>query len=194
MASLNCILHPHHVTLMDHPHNFQSFRRHFDDPYYIHESVDGHSHRGVVAPKFDVYGGQTAYLLNGELPGVADRKEIRINWLTNQTLVVQGYMRPEIQPDWENGLGVSVENGTIPSKVAQDATAKFTNGGSDSVTAEPKTWLRERPHGEFERSFTFPTDVQHEGVRARLEDGVLRIIVYKASPSKAEQMKRIPIE
>ena len=66
---------------MDHPHTFQSFRHHLEDPYYCHESHDGHSHRGLVAPKFDVYGNETSYLLNGELPGVADKKEIQIQWI-----------------------------------------------------------------------------------------------------------------
>ena len=42
-----------------------------------------------------------------------------------------------------------------------------------------KIWLWERSIGEFSRTFTFPTDVEHENVTAGLNNGVLTVTVPK---------------
>lgn len=53
-----------------------------------------------------------------------------------------------------------------------------------------KVWLYERSIGQFSRSFTFPTRVEHENVSANLENGVLSITVPKAPK---HQLRRIAI-
>jgi len=53
-----------------------------------------------------------------------------------------------------------------------------------------KLWLYERSVGEFTRAFTFAARVEHEGVTASLENGVLRVTVPKA---KAHQPRRIVV-
>lgn len=42
----------------------------------------------------------------------------------------------------------------------------------------------ERTYGHFERTFTLPTDVAADKIRARYQDGVLEIVVPKAEAAK----------
>lgn len=56
---------------------------------------------------------------------------------------------------------------------------------------EGDTWhVTERSYGAFQRSFSFPADVDAESVEATSENGVLKIKVMKA---KEQQPKRIQI-
>ncbi|KAK4192626.1 HSP20-like chaperone [Podospora australis] len=43
-----------------------------------------------------------------------------------------------------------------------------------------KIWLQERSIGEFSRTFSFPSRVDHDGVTAKLEHGILNVVVPKA--------------
>ena len=53
-----------------------------------------------------------------------------------------------------------------------------------------KYWISERSVGEFSRSFQFPTRVEHDGVSASLNNGVLTVVVPKA---KKHESRRIAI-
>lgn len=55
---------------------------------------------------------------------------------------------------------------------------------------EPRYWLWERAVGDFSRSFTFPTRVDHDGVSASLNNGILTVTVPKA---KQPATRRIAI-
>ncbi|KAI1131713.1 30 kDa heat shock protein [Nemania abortiva] len=59
--------------------------------------------------------------------------------------------------------------------------------------AEPKQpkhkfWVYERSVGNFSRSFTFSSRVDHEGVSASLENGILTVIVPKAKKPEARRI------
>jgi len=234
MGSLNYFSHPHHVALMDRSHTFQSLRHRSDDPHNRHES--GHSHKGLLAPHFDVFGTETAYFLNGEIPGVADKTQISIAWLASETLVVRGWMKPiDNEAEWSAGpladstLPVAQEKSSSEEPVmigrplagpgdtqqtngrdtngrdtnghdtnGRDTSGHDTNGGDkasndNDVKKELKCWLHERTTGEFERSFTFPTEVNSDGVRARLENGILKMMVPKIAETVGDT-KWIPID
>jgi HSP20 family protein len=47
----------------------------------------------------------------------------------------------------------------------------------------------ERNYGRFERSFSLPTTVKADAVRAAFEDGVLKITLPKAETAKARQIE-----
>src|SRR5882757_4828218 len=115
MNSLACLMHPHHISLID-THSLRAKLQHAGDPYY---NVDGlPSHHGVLAPKFDVFeihsatlapssnpsatsgdaNGDTAalevsaaadWLVVGELPGLK-MEDIKIEWLDGTTVFVCG--------------------------------------------------------------------------------------------------------
>jgi HSP20 family molecular chaperone IbpA len=56
----------------------------------------------------------------------------------------------------------------------------------------PRRLLNERHLGEFMRSFTFPMEVDSDGMKANLSNGLLRIVVPKKVGSVIES-KRIDI-
>ena len=47
----------------------------------------------------------------------------------------------------------------------------------------------ERPYGLFSRSFSLPTTVDHEKVKASHNDGILRIVLPKKEETKPKQIK-----
>src|ERR1700726_3871963 len=93
MATLNCILHPHHISLMRTPFNFHSLFPSFQDridPYYEYDRMP--SHKGLHRPRFNVTETETAYLIDGEFPGISDKSKISVDWLQNQVLIVRGFI------------------------------------------------------------------------------------------------------
>lgn len=89
MSNLNCLLHPHHVSLVSQPHTFQAFYKSFSDrvnSYHDHNRVM--SHDNVFAPQFNVVETETSYVLDGEVPGVGDQRSIHVVWLQNQVLAI----------------------------------------------------------------------------------------------------------
>ncbi len=95
MATLNRILHPHHVSLIDQPYTLQSLFHSFEDrvdPYYEIDALP--SHKRLGRPRFNVSETETAFLLDGEVPGVADKNQISVEWLQNQVLIIRGTTKP----------------------------------------------------------------------------------------------------
>jgi HSP20 family molecular chaperone IbpA len=92
---------------------------------------------------------------------------------------------------------VSEEGEDDASTVAGDhnaLTPATTNAGevakpAESQEPEAKFWVSERSVGEFHRSFTFPTRVDHDGVKASLKNGILSIVVPKAQAPKARKIE-----
>jgi HSP20 family molecular chaperone IbpA len=108
MSTFN-ILHPHHVFLPKSPHNFSSLLHQWQDRISPYSDVDSrHSLRDVIAPRFDVWETEFAYLLDGEVPGIGDRSQISVEWLENQTLYVRGVIKPETE--YEKVLPFDIEN------------------------------------------------------------------------------------
>ena len=64
----------------------------------------------------------------------------------------------------------------------------------DSEDAEGKYIRRERYSGSCARSFYVGEGVKQEDVRARFEDGILKLSVPKENPRKMEENKYIAIE
>jgi HSP20 family molecular chaperone IbpA len=58
----------------------------------------------------------------------------------------------------------------------------------------PRRLLRERSLGVFQRSFTFPDEVNADGMKATLKDGLLRIVVPKTLTDKPGTEKMIHVE
>lgn len=53
-----------------------------------------------------------------------------------------------------------------------------------------ENYLRlERPYGTFSRSFSLPTTVDYEKVKASQKDGILRIVLPKKEETKPKQIK-----
>jgi HSP20 family molecular chaperone IbpA len=139
------------------------------------------------APKFDVREAKEAYYLDGELPGIA-QKEIDIEFTDPQTMVVKGRVEREyasdIQPEGPEGKGKKVQDGEkgVTKKGEEEEEEE---GGRHSY------WVSERSVGEFHRTFTFPSRVDNEAVKAKLKDGILSVTIPKVVGKGG---KRITVE
>jgi HSP20 family protein len=94
---------------------------------------------------------------------------------------------------------VADEGADEASTVAGDhnaLTPATTNAGETAKDAQPqqpegKYWISERSVGQFHRSFSFPSRVDHEAVKANLKNGILSIVVPK---SQAPKTRRIEVQ
>jgi HSP20 family protein len=156
-------------------------------------------------PKFDIKETNEGYELHGELPGV-DQKDINIEWTDNNTLTISGRhehvreegQRPqgfiegaEASEQKKLGHQPTVEDDPTESnnKVAKQSDQKEVSKQDESAKA--KYWVSERSVGEFHRSFAFPARVDQDAVKASLKNGILSILVPKAS---APRSRKINIE
>jgi len=150
-------------------------------------------------PKFDVRELKDSYELHGELPGIA-QKDISVEWEDGQTLTISGHTErhSETKPsDAGTEAGEASSNkyqATVEDGQDEPASTEVVEKPTQEVSAEgdaPKYWITERSVGEFRRSWTFPSRVDQESVKASLKDGILSIVVPKAS---RPQPKKITIE
>jgi len=153
-------------------------------------------------PKFDVKETKESYELHGELPGV-EQKDIEITWQDGNTLAISGHVEHRVerkkgfvegeepkskQPTVEDEKEGAEKEGAEKEETAVAAT------GSKELQKKPEDegryWITERSVGEYHRSFSFPSPVDHDNVKATLKNGVLTVIVPKA---RRIQPKRIAI-
>lgn len=164
------------------------------------------------APKFDVYELRDGYHLDGELPGV-DQHNIDIEFTDPHTLVIKGRVEREyrdVSPaethETEDAVNSTPSSPSVKSlqPTVEDESEEGNTTAADTPTkpadkqvrkSDPrpahKYWVSERSVGEFHRTFTFPTRVDQEAVKASLKNGILSIVIPKAS---APKVKKITIE
>jgi HSP20 family protein len=193
---------------------FPRFTQEFAPMFRLFDEFDKQAFRNIdrelnnvrsFTPKFDVKENKEGYELHGELPGV-DQKDINIEWTDNNTLTISGrheHVREEGQRPQgfiENGeaseqkkLGhqptVEDDPSESDNKVTKQSEQKEVSKQDESAKA--KYWVSERSVGEFHRSFAFPARVDQDNVKASLKNGILSILVPKAS---APQSRKINIE
>jgi len=184
------------------------------DTYSKSSSGNGHHHRSHVktfTPKFDVRELPDAYELHGELPGI-DQKDIEIEFTDAQTLTVRGRTERTYQSGTppSNLVEGSKSSGAITEGGEQNNSHKATvedekaaNDNSTTVSTQEKEekeqkpqqpqdqakyWVSERTVGEFARSFSFPTRVDQDGVKATMKNGILTIWVPKAKKHESRKI------
>lgn len=145
-------------------------------------------------PAFDVRELDDGYYLDGELPGV-NQSNIDIEFSDPQTLVIKGHTERAYQnettdhADSKNGA----RRWRQPTVEDEEAASTDTDTDSDSVTPETQPsfhyWASERSIGEFQRTFTFPTRVDQDAVRASLKNGILSVVVPKEAAPKTKKIR-----
>jgi HSP20 family protein len=159
---------------------------------------------GGFQPRFDVRETKEAYELSGELPGI-EQKDINIEWQGSDTLTISGRTEHRSErgtppkgfiegEDKNQSHQPTVEDEAGEGSSSQQKTAVATTGSKDVQKHDPaqgRYWIAERSVGEYSRSFSFPSPVDHDNVKASLKNGVLNIVVPKAKPT---QPKKIQIE
>lgn len=160
MSTLECLLHPHHISLVD-THSLRAKLRHTGDAYY---NVDGlPSHRGLLAPQFDVFEVDeraAGWLLVGNVPGMKSIEEIKLEWLEDTTLFIRGRLATTSIPTF----------GQTESKIL-------------------KTVHKERHEGAFERSITLPAAADTKGLKLEVKDGLVFIRIPKKLSAETETEK-----
>lgn len=160
----------------------------------------------TFAPKFDVRETKEGYYLDGELPGV-NQKDIEIEFTDAETLVVKGrsereYSKTDVDEDQKQiedhkAHQATVEDADESGETGETKAVATTDKPSDKQVSKQseqpkhKYWISERTIGEFQRTFTFPTRINQDNVKANLKNGVLSIFVPRAT---APTTKKIRVE
>lgn len=170
-------------------------------------------------PRFDVKENREAYELHGELPGI-EQKDLTLEFTDANTLSIRGRTETVREEGTRPGaIEGQPEQQKIAEKAETESTASNASNyhkatvedeagaqegavttseapASQEVTQAPKAdgpkyWVSERSVGSFARSFSFPTRVDQDAVKASLKNGILSIVVPKAA---APTNRRINIE
>ncbi|KEF59238.1 uncharacterized protein A1O9_04082 [Exophiala aquamarina CBS 119918] len=177
--------HLHHVPL---PYLAHKVHRTFHD-----RDLDVHQ------PRADVRETLKNFYLEIELPGIKDKSELHLRWTSMRTLLVTSKTaRPEI-PEEELADAPVVKPATPETdlheeaKVSMDESRKSsTSKSSSSTRKEPHLTVHERLIGEVLRAFNFPVDVDRDNTHAKLDAGLLRIIIPKAEHEQTEHVN-VPV-
>lgn len=185
---------------------------HLLDDYDVHRSKSPKSRvtpTRSFSPRFDVYEQDGSYHLDGELPGV-DQNNIDIEFTDAHTLVIKGRVDRQYNDTASNtsdGVDERADDAssnqslqpTVEDEDEPNATAIPESPASISQPASVprksgfsfKYWASERSLGQFHRTFSFPTRVDQNAVRASLRNGILSVIVPKET---APKLKKIRVE
>jgi len=170
----------------------------------------GHSHVRAFTPSFDIIETKDAYILEGELPGLSDKRAVIIEFTDHQTLLVKGKIEkvattaPAAQSEakqitsGEEHHGEKERPKTPPKPTVEDDIDEDDDGKSNILTPastivshqekkpeqqqkkeQIRYWVSERTIGSFQRTFSFPGLIDQDKVTARLENGILTIVVPK---------------
>jgi len=106
METLHHLLHPHHVSFLKGHTSLHTLHQHNEDPYY---GIDKRpSHAGVSAPRFDVREGASAWVLDGEIPGLTSMGDVIAEFVEDQVLVVRGTVKPKGIPTGEKLVSIDL--------------------------------------------------------------------------------------
>lgn len=127
--------------------------------------------RGFDDIEKKLYGKHAAHVMKTDVRDNNDRYEIVID--------LPGFKKDEITLDLENGyLSVSAAKGL----------------DKDEKTEKGRIIRRERYSGAMQRAFYVGGDVKEDDIKARFEDGVLKLTIPKKEEKKLPEKKTIMIE
>jgi HSP20 family protein len=166
--------------------------------------IGGHhyrSHLKAFTPKFDVKETAQAYELYGELPGI-EQKDVELEFTDQQTLTIKGRTEhsftkgtpPAGFVEGPEMSGMITEGGKNDAQKSHKDNTNTNTGTAvvktDEGNKEPdhKYWVSERRVGEFSRSFSFPTRVDQDQVKASMKNGVLSILIPKLEKAKSRKI------
>jgi len=141
----------------------------------------------AFSPSFDVHETEHEYVLEGELPGLTDKKDVSIEFTDDKTILVHGRIERShtIYRD-SHGNVQTIEQGEEQKKIEGGSEDKQGRDNEEKEKEKEKDkksglkcWLSERSVGEFSRSFSFPTTVDVDRVKASLANGILKVAVPK---------------
>ena len=167
----------------------------------------GHSHFRAFTPSFDIIETKDTYILEGELPGLSDKRAVDIEFTDYQTLLVKGKIEKSASVAQSEAKQITSEEEhreekerpkTPPKPTVEDDIDEDDDGKSNILTPastivshqekkpeqqqkkeQIRYWVSERTIGSFQRTFSFPGLIDQDKVTASLANGILTIVVPK---------------
>lgn len=148
---------------------------------FAHPYGDGYP---LPAPHCDIRESNSAYYVDIELPGLRDKKDVRLRWTGARSLFIDASIQRQPLPEeaLEPSAGSSSE---------VDGHDKNKNEKHEKTFHFLK---RERKTGELARAFNFPVDVEQDRTVAKLAYGVLTVTVPKTEKEQQEEHKQVEID
>ncbi|KAG9781085.1 hypothetical protein KCU88_g3530, partial [Aureobasidium melanogenum] len=175
----------------------------------------------VHIPKADVRETMSNFYIEVELPGISDKSQLHLRWTSMRTLLVTSKVsRPEIpeselfdvpiigsapapargsgtttkseQPPTENKDASASPGADDQQEQQQQPPAEAAKTAAPTTKKEPHLTVHERQIGDLMRAFNFPVDVDRDNTHAKLDAGLLRIVVPKLEHDHAQPV-HVPI-
>lgn len=148
-------------------------------------------------PATDVVENPDGYELQAELPGVS-KNDIQIELADSQTLVLKGRINQEVndssaeEPTAPVSEAISEDTSKPTVEAKADQVANVAETAKSVLQHAPKKqwWVNERVSGSFSRSYSFPTPINADDIKAKYEHGILKINI----PKSVKQVHQIEIE
>ncbi|KAK5130945.1 hypothetical protein LTR08_001548 [Meristemomyces frigidus] len=166
-------------------------------PYADHQHDRRHQHQsfmGALAhrqpdpqlspnhPDVDLSDAIGYYLVEVEVPGIKDTKDITCQWTSWRSLVISGTTTRSWQSQATKTNSSAAKSGSPLAKVmSTDSDGSKSEQAVDESDDElpPYLYIAERRIGSFRRQFNFPVDVDMERLTAVLDAGLLCIKLPK---------------
>jgi HSP20 family molecular chaperone IbpA len=218
VSTIQSSFHPLHTNLADGSSRpLHIIGQLINDPWYTFDELRHRRHGGrersgssssepVFVPEFDVHESENYYFLEGEFPGVKDKEDIHIEWVGHRNLVIDARIpKVDEEAEWGILLGPPArrekeEEYEADVEIGESADRRHRerdqghHGEKRRHRDALREFLSERNIGQYSRSFSFPHEVDPDGLKARLSHGLLKIIVPKVRPEERETTRRIQIE
>ncbi|EPE33000.1 HSP20-like chaperone [Glarea lozoyensis ATCC 20868] len=143
-------------------------------------------------PKADIRETPDSFSIDVELPGFEATEEVKLRWTNSRTLMLDAYPHDaHAKPAEASAVPVMSTAEEGHSFISNDA-AKGGKKDDDKAAEESEhVTLNERWHGRVVRAFSFPVDVQHGALHAKLRAGVLRMTVPKVEGSEVIESPKV---
>ncbi|RMD41335.1 hypothetical protein DV735_g3778, partial [Chaetothyriales sp. CBS 134920] len=163
----------HHYPLEHFRHSVSHALNEFGHDLVI--SGTGHT---LNSPRVDCRESRTTYYFDIELPGLDNTQDLKLRWIGARSLLVKALVKrkPTAEDEAEQ-----------PANEESVAAADGSSGGKKAAAKQDQKvflTLSERRIGIYGRAFSFGVDVDHEKTTAKLEAGVLKLVVPKVQEDK----------
>lgn len=145
-------------------------------------------------PLSDIQESNHQFTIHAEIPGVKP-DDLSVKVVGDDTIQMCGIINQNNNN--ENHEKQQQQQNMNESHHANNtsASASASSSSSASVPAASSKWFsHERLLGHFERSFTLPTKIKADQVKATCDNGVLTIEIPKMSNSLAEKVHQVKIQ
>jgi HSP20 family molecular chaperone IbpA len=203
IVSLQNLVHPLHTNLTGTTNRpMHIIGQLVNDPWYTNHEFrlrNGSHHDGepIMAPDFDVRESDGYYFLEGEFAGIASKDDLNIEWVGRRMLLIEATVnKVNEEAEWGIHLPSSSRTIEIEEAVARDSGELERKHHKEKRMRGKalRVWMNERHTGVLQKSFTFPCDVNADQMRARLTNGLVKILIPKFKAEKIEPSKQICVE